>query len=58
VAELASLRAALLDAQEPSPAGLHGVGGMGKTALAQAFAYKEADAFPGIQYMQPRISRS
>ena len=45
--ELASLRAALLDAPEPSPAGIHGVGGMGKTALAQAFAYKEADAFPG-----------
>jgi len=45
--ELASLRAALLDAPEPSPAGLHGVGGMGKTALAQAFAYKESDAFPG-----------
>jgi len=45
--ELASLRAALLDAPEQSPAGLHGVGGMGKTALAQAFAYKEADAFPG-----------
>ena len=32
---------------EQSPAGIHGVGGMGKTALAQAFAYKEADAFPG-----------
>lgn len=45
--ELASLRAALLDAPEPFPAGIHGVGGMGKTALAQAFAYKEADAFPG-----------
>jgi tetratricopeptide (TPR) repeat protein len=45
--ELASLRAALLDAPEQSPAGIHGVGGMGKTALAQAFAYKEADAFPG-----------
>ena len=45
--ELASLRAALLDAPEESPAGIHGVGGMGKTALAQAFAYKEADAFPG-----------
>jgi NB-ARC domain len=28
-------------------AGIHGVGGMGKTALAQAFAYQEADAFPG-----------
>ena len=46
-AELASLRAALLDAPEQSSAGIHGVGGMGKTALAQAFAYKEADAFPG-----------
>jgi hypothetical protein len=45
--ELASLRAALLDAPEQSPAGIHGVGGMGKTALAQAFAYEEADAFPG-----------
>jgi len=45
--EMASLRAALLDAPEQSPAGIHGVGGMGKTALAQAFAYKEADAFPG-----------
>lgn len=45
--ELASLRAALLDAPEQSPAGIHGVGGMGKSALAQAFAYKEADAFPG-----------
>jgi len=45
--ELASLRAALLDAPERSPAGIHGVGGMGKTALAQAFAYHEADAFPG-----------
>ena len=45
--ELASLRAAMLDALEQSPAGIHGVGGMGKTALAQAFAYKEADAFPG-----------
>ena len=45
--ELANLRAALLDAPEQSPAGIHGVGGMGKTALAQAFAYKEADAFPG-----------
>lgn len=45
--ELASLRAALLDAPEQSPAGIHGVGGMGKTALAQAFAYKESDAFPG-----------
>ena len=45
--ELASLRAALLDTPEQSPAGIHGVGGMGKTALAQAFAYKEADAFPG-----------
>lgn len=45
--ELASLRAAVLDAPEPSPAGIHGVGGVGKTALAQAVAYKEADAFPG-----------
>jgi tetratricopeptide (TPR) repeat protein len=45
--EQASLRAALLDAHEPSPTGIHGVGGMGKTALAQAFTYKEADAFPG-----------
>ena len=44
---MASLRAALLDAPEQSPAGIHGVGGMGKTALAQSFAYKEADAFPG-----------
>ena len=44
---LASLRAALLDAPEQSPAGIHGIGGMGKTALAQAFAYNEADAFPG-----------
>ena len=32
--ELASLRAALLDAPEQTPAGLHGIGGMGKTALA------------------------
>jgi hypothetical protein len=31
--ELASLRAALLDAPEQSPAGIHGVGSMGKTAL-------------------------
>jgi hypothetical protein len=45
--ELASLRAALLDTPDQFPAGIHGVGGMGKTALAQAFAYKEADAFPG-----------
>ncbi len=45
--ELASLRAALIDAPEQSPAGIHGVGGMGKTALAQTFAYQEADAFPG-----------
>lgn len=45
--ELTSLRAALLDALERFPAGLHAVGGMGKTALAQAFAYKEAAAFPG-----------
>ena len=49
--ELASLRAALLGAPEQSPAGIHGVGGMGKTALAQAFAYKEADAFPGGCWM-------
>ena len=45
--KLASLRAGLLDAPEQSPAGIHGVGGMGKTALAQALAYKEADAFLG-----------
>jgi hypothetical protein len=45
--ELANLRAALLEASERSLVGIHGVGGMGKTALAQAFAYKEADAFPG-----------
>lgn len=45
--ELASLRAALLEAADPSPVGIHGVGGMGKTALAQAFAYHDADAFPG-----------
>jgi tetratricopeptide (TPR) repeat protein len=45
--ELARLRASLLDAPEPTPVGLHGVGGMGKTALAHAFAYHEADAFPG-----------
>lgn len=45
--ELARLRAALLDAPEPAPSGIHGVGGMGKTALAQAFAYSEADGFPG-----------
>lgn len=45
--ELANLRAALLDAPERSPVGLHGVGGMGKTALSQAFAYKEANTFPG-----------
>jgi len=49
--ELVSLRAALLDAPEQSPAGIHGVGGMGKTALAHAFAYKEADAFPGGCWM-------
>src|ERR1039457_4023777 len=42
--ELASLRAALLDAPEQSPSGIHGVGGIGKTALAQAVADKEAHA--------------
>ena len=36
---------------------IHGVGGMGKTALAQAFAYKEADAFPGGSWL-PRCDRS
>jgi hypothetical protein len=45
--ELASLRAALLDALEQSLSGIHGVGYTGKTALAQAFAYKEVHAFPG-----------
>lgn len=45
--ELASLRGSLIDAPESTPVGIHGVGGMGKTALAQAFAYQEADAFPG-----------
>ena len=45
--ELGRLRVALLDDPEPAPTGIHGIGGMGKSALAQAFAYKEADAFPG-----------
>jgi len=41
------LRSALLDAPSRQPSGLIGVGGIGKTALALAFAYREADAFPG-----------
>jgi len=41
---LASLRAALLNAPQRSPSGIHGVGGMGKAALAQAYAYHEAEA--------------
>ena len=45
--ELARLRAALLENPSPVPVGLHGVGGMGKTALAQAFAHHEDDSFPG-----------
>jgi hypothetical protein len=44
---LRCLRAALLDVSKQSPAGIHGVGGMGKSALAQAFAYREVDGFPG-----------
>ena len=45
--ELARLRAALLENPSPAPVGLHGVGGMGKTALAQAFAHHEDRSFPG-----------
>ena len=45
--ELARLRAALLEDPSPAPVGLHGVGGMGKTALAQAFAHHEDRSFPG-----------
>jgi hypothetical protein len=39
--ELASLRAALLNAPEQFPAGIHSLGGMGKTALAQDCACAE-----------------
>jgi hypothetical protein len=46
-AELRQLREKLLDALSPAPVALVGVGGMGKTALALAFAHREAAAFPG-----------
>jgi tetratricopeptide (TPR) repeat protein len=45
--ELNALRDALIERPALVPAGIHGVGGMGKTALALAFAQKETDAFPG-----------
>lgn len=44
--ELAMLRTAIVE-NPGLPVGLHGVGGMGKTALAIAFAYHESESFPG-----------
>jgi len=44
--ELVMLREALLVKPDLLPVGLHGIGGMGKTALSEAFAYAEIDSFP------------
>lgn len=49
--ELRQLRERLLDAAPSAPVALIGIGGIGKTALALTFAFREADAFPGGRWL-------
>jgi tetratricopeptide (TPR) repeat protein len=49
--ELRHLHERLLDAAPSAPVALIGIGGIGKTALALTFAFREADAFPGGRWL-------
>jgi tetratricopeptide (TPR) repeat protein len=55
--ELATLRAALLDQGQAAICGVHGMGGVGKTALAIHLAYQLRDAFPqGVLWARLDVS--
>lgn len=53
IEELHSLREFLTDDQAGVICGVHGLGGMGKTELAFAFAHAFASAYPGGRFLIP-----